>query len=296
MLLLKTINDLRRWRQAQRQPVGFVPTMGYLHEGHLSLVRQAQRECPSVLVSIFVNPLQFGPQEDLSKYPRDEQRDWELLSKLNPEAVWMPSAPEIYPSGFTAMVKVGAAAQVLEGARRPGHFDGVATIVTKLFHAAGPQRAYFGQKDAQQAGIIKKITADLNFPIEIIVCPTVRESSGLALSSRNSYLTPEQKKTASILYRSLKAAQFQFERGERCAEKIKKQMTEILSQEPLCQVDYVSIAHPLTFQELEKIESNALFSLAVRIGPARLIDNFLLENEIWETGIMMEETLDAACR
>src|SRR5690349_20070514 len=224
MLTVKTLTELRSARRTLSGRVGLVPTMGYLHEGHLSLVRRAREECEHVAVSIFVNPTQFGPKEDLSKYPRDLDKDLGLLEPLGVDLVWIPDNETMYPPGFQTWVEVESITQPLEGARRPGHFRGVTTIVAKLFTGVQLDAAYFGQKDAQQAAVIRQMTRDLNFPIEIVVCPIVREPDGLAMSSRNVYLDPDQRKAAIVLSRSLRAAQGAYENGERNAEKLRGTM------------------------------------------------------------------------
>jgi pantoate--beta-alanine ligase len=251
--------------------------MGYLHEGHLSLVRRAKEECDHVVVSIFVNPTQFGPQEDLSKYPRDIDRDLGLLESLGVDLVWMPTEQVMYPPGYQTWVEVEAITRRLEGSMRPGHFRGVTTIVAKLFIGVQPDRAYFGQKDAQQAAVIRQMTRDLNFPIEIVICPIVREPDGLAMSSRNVYLDSEQRKAATILYRSLSAAKQAYEQDERNAEKLRKVMKDVLASEPLAQTQYVSCADYDTLEELETVTGKTLLSMAVFVGKTRLIDNFVLE-------------------
>jgi pantoate--beta-alanine ligase len=258
--------------------------MGFLHEGHITLVRRARAECASVGVSIFVNPAQFGPNEDLSRYPRDLDRDLGLLELAGADVVWAPEPAEVYPPGYQTYVTVEEVALPLEGAVRPGHFRGVATVVAKLFNAFTPQRAYFGQKDAQQAAVIRRMALDLNFPLEIVVCPTVRERDGLAMSSRNTYLAPEERRAAIVLYRSLSAAQAAFRAGERGAEELRSAMRNYLAAEPRAQTEYVSVADPDTLAELERVDRNALFSMAVRIGQTRLIDNFVLRDGVWETG------------
>src|SRR5687767_8759354 len=250
--------------------------MGDLHEGHLSLVRRAREECDHVIVSIFVNPAQFGPKEDLSKYPRDLDRDLSLLEPLGVDLVWMPTAESMYPPGYQTWVEVEGITQPLEGSMRPGHFRGVTTVVAKLFNAVQPQRAYFGQKDAQQAAVIRQMTRDLNFPIEIVVCPIVREPDGLAMSSRNVYLDPEQRKAVTVLYRSLSAAKEAYERGDRDAENLRQIMKDVLTSEPLAQVQYVSCADYDTLEELDTVKGKTLLSMAVLIGKTRLIDNFVL--------------------
>ncbi len=276
MMIVTTLEELRSARALLEEPVGFVPTMGYLHEGHLSLVRRARRECASVVVSIFVNPTQFGPNEDLDAYPRDLERDLRLLSDLNVDLVWTPTPEVMYPSGYQTWVTVEELTRPLEGAMRPGHFRGVTTVVTKLFNGVQPQKAYFGQKDAQQAAVIRRMTADLNFPIEIVVCPTVREADGLAMSSRNSYLNPEERRAATVLYRALSAAKEAYERGERDAGVLRRIMRETIEAEPLARLQYVSCADYETLEELERITGKTLLSMAVFIGKTRLIDNFVL--------------------
>lgn len=276
MQVVTTLAELRRVRRNLPEPVGFVPTMGYLHEGHLSLVRMARKENASVVVSIFVNPTQFGPNEDLDRYPRDIPRDLALLEKEGVDVVWTPTVEVMYPEGYQTWVTVENLTQPLEGVHRPGHFRGVTTVVTKLFLAVQPQRAYFGQKDAQQARVIQQMVRDLNFPIAIIVGPTLREPDGLAMSSRNTYLNPEERRAATVLYRALRAAREAFEQGERDAEQLRQIMREVLAQEPLARVQYVSCADPETLQELEGRVERALLSMAVFIGTTRLIDNMLV--------------------
>jgi len=277
MKVVETIYDMRRLRRQLAEPVGFVPTMGYLHEGHLSLVRQARAENSSVVVSIFVNPTQFGPQEDFNRYPRDPQRDLALLQKEKTDIVFMPSAAEMYPPQFSSWVEVGKVTERLEGACRPGHFRGVTTVVAKLFNIVQPTRAYFGQKDAQQAIVIKKMVADLNMNLEIVVAPTVREPDGLAMSSRNTYLNPEERRAAVVLYQALSLAQKLWSQGEKDAEKLRQQMIALIQKEPLADIDYVSIADQETLDELDTVKFPALVSLAVKIGKTRLIDNVVLE-------------------
>ena len=271
-----TLDELRSARLSLDGTVGLVPTMGFLHEGHLSLIRRAREECDHVVVSIFVNPTQFGPKEDLSKYPRDIERDLKLIEPLGTELVWMPTAEIMYPQGYQTWVEVEAITSPLEGAMRPGHFKGVTTVVAKLFNAVQPHKAYFGQKDAQQAAVIRQMVRDLNFPLEVIVCPTMREVDGLAMSSRNVYLDPEQRQAAKVLFRSLSAAKELFERGERNAENIRRKMKEILASEPLAEVQYVSCADYDTLEELDEIKGKALLSMAVFVGKTRLIDNCVL--------------------
>jgi pantoate--beta-alanine ligase len=277
--VITTVADMRRARQQMAGSpwrVGLVPTMGALHEGHLSLVRHARADDDVVVVSIFVNPTQFGPSEDFARYPRDPDRDLTLLRDLGTDLVFMPPVEEIYPEGFDTYVEVEKLTQVLEGASRPGHLRGVATVVTKLFNIVQPHRAYFGQKDAQQLAVIRRLTRDLDLPVEVVGLPTVREPDGLAMSSRNAYLSPEERKAALVLYRSLEAAQELWRSGVRDASLIRRRMDEVLAAEPLARVDYVSVADVDTLEELETVERPALVSLAVRIGKTRLIDNVTL--------------------
>ncbi len=276
MQVVRTIAEVRAIRRALPGTWGFVPTMGYLHEGHLSLVRRARAENDHVAVSIFVNPTQFGPHEDYNRYPRDLERDLRLLEPLGVDLVFAPSVEEMYPPGFQTWVIVEEVSRPLEGAARPGHFRGVATVVTKLFNIVQPDRAYFGQKDAQQAVVIRRMVQDLNIPVEIVVCPTVREPDGLAMSSRNTYLNPEERRAATVLFRALQAAKARYEQGERDAERLREAMREVIQAEPLARLDYVSVADPETLQELDRVEDRALLSLAVYIGKTRLIDNILL--------------------
>jgi pantoate--beta-alanine ligase len=255
--------------------IGLVPAMGALHEGHLSLVRHARADNDTVVVSIFVNPTQFGPSEDYALYPRDSDRDLALLRDLGTDLVFMPPVAEVYPEGFDTHVEVEKLTQVLEGVSRPGHLRGVATVVTKLFNIVQPHRAYFGQKDAQQLAVIRRLTRDLDLPVEVVGLPTVRDPDGLAMSSRNAYLSPEERKAALVLYRSLEAARELWRSGARDAALIRRCMGEVLAAEPLARVEYVSVADAETLEELETVDRPALVSLAVRIGKTRLIDNIL---------------------
>ncbi len=277
MRVLHSIAEMKQARHKLRGPVGFVPTMGYLHEGHLELVRRARAENRHVIVSIFVNPTQFGPKEDYASYPRDTERDLALLKKEKVGIVFMPGAEEMYPPGYITWVDVTKVTGRLEGAVRPGHFRGVATVVAKLFNIVEPTRAYFGQKDAQQLVVIKKMVADLNMNLEVIAVPTVREPDGLAMSSRNVYLNPEERKSAQVLYKALTLAQKLRNKGETNADIIRKEMTSLIQSEPhVAGIDYVSIADAETLEELDKIDRQALVSLAVKIGKPRLIDNIIL--------------------
>ena len=276
MQVVTTLSELRKSRPALEEPLGLVPTMGYLHEGHLSLVRRARAECASVGASIFVNPTQFGPGEDLSTYPRDLPRDLALLEAEGVDLVWTPTPEVIYPAGFQTWVTVEEVAQPLEGKMRPTHFRGVVTVVAKLFNAFQPQRAYFGQKDAQQAVVIRQMSRDLNFPLEIVVCPIVREPDGLAMSSRNAYLDPAERQAATVLYRALDAGRAAFESGERDAGRLRQIVAETVTSEPLARLQYVSCADPDTLQELGTVSGKALLSLSVFVGQTRLIDNLVL--------------------
>ncbi len=276
MMVVTTLDELDSALRLLGGPVGLVPTMGYLHEGHVSLARRARDECQSVVVSIFVNPAQFGPNEDLAKYPRDLERDLRLLEAADVDMVWTPTAAVMYPPGYQTWVEVQEMTLPLEGSQRPGHFRGVTTVVSKLFNAVRPAKAYFGQKDAQQAAVIRQMTRDLNFPIDIVVCPIVREPDGLAMSSRNVYLDEPQRKAATVLYRALAAAKSAYDNGERSAGRLRQIMTETLAAEPLAQAQYVSCADYETLLELEQVAGKALLSMAVFLGKTRLIDNIVL--------------------
>jgi pantoate--beta-alanine ligase len=276
---MKTLHNMMELRTARRSmppPVGLVPTMGYLHEGHLSLVKQARRDCASVIVSIFVNPTQFGPQEDFEAYPRDIPRDLGLLEEIGVDAVWMPEVDDLYAPDFQTWVIVEDVAKPLEGKMRPGHFKGVTTIVAKLFTAVQPDKAYFGQKDAQQVVVIRRMVKDLNFPIEVEVCPIVRETDGLAMSSRNVYLNPREREAATVLFRGLKRAKDEHENSSIGAEELRDIMADTINQEPLAHMQYVSCANPDTLEELTGPITWALLSMAVLIGKTRLIDNILI--------------------
>ena len=282
MEIAHTIAALRALRTALKQghSLGFVPTMGYLHAGHISLVEMARRENDVVAVSIFVNPTQFGPNEDLSRYPRDLERDLSLLEEAGVEWVFTPSAEEIYPPGYSTYIEVDGVTEPLEGASRPGHFRGVATVVAKLFNLVQPHRAYFGQKDAQQVAVIRQMVRDLNFPLEIVVGQTLREKDGLAMSSRNVYLSPDERKAATVLYRALSAAKALWDTGERRSTLLRDAMNQVIQAEPMARPDYISVADTNTLQELNDSEdaTEALASLAVRIGKTRLIDNIALRS------------------
>jgi pantoate--beta-alanine ligase len=279
MRVLPTIAEFKQARQEVTTSVGFVPTMGYLHEGHLVLARRAKAENGIVAVSIFVNPTQFGPTEDFARYPRDPDRDLSLLEKEGVDWVFMPSVEDMYPQGSSSWVNVEKVTDRLEGAVRPGHFRGVATVVAKLFNIVQPTRAYFGQKDAQQVVAIKRMVADLNMNLEVVVVPTVREPDGLAMSSRNVYLNPQERQAALVLWKSLNLARQLWLEGERKAERVRQQMASLIQKEPLARIEYISIAHPETLEELTEIDQPALVSLAVRVGKTRLIDNVTLGSQ-----------------
>ena len=274
MKVIETVEGFRREERRVGRPLGLVPTMGFLHEGHMSLVRRARSENATVAASIFVNPAQFGPREDYSAYPRDMRSDLSMLESEGVDLVFAPSAAEMYPAGFETYVDVGRIADRLESAARPGHFRGVATVVCKLLVIVRPDSAYFGQKDAQQSLVLRRLSADLNLGVEIVVCPTVREADGLALSSRNAYLGTEERKAATVLYRALCQAGGL---GESRADEVRRQMRALIEAEPLATIDYVSVADPETLEELDHIAGTALVSLAVRVGKTRLIDNITIE-------------------
>ncbi|MFN4223715.1 MAG: pantoate--beta-alanine ligase [Fervidobacterium nodosum] len=278
MRLVQTINEMKRLSKEaidKGKTIGFVPTMGYLHEGHLSLVKKAREDNDIVVVSIFVNPTQFGPNEDFNRYPRDLERDLRLLEPLNVDYVFYPSVEEMYPKNYSVYVDEVELSKYLCGAKRPGHFRGVCTVVTKLFNIVKPTRAYFGQKDAQQFRILRRMVQNLNMDVEMIEMPIVRESDGLAMSSRNVYLNEEERKEATRLHKSLLKAKELIENGEREVSKIKNSMLEILNH-PLLKIDYVEIVDEETLKPIEKIEGKVIIALAVFVGKARLIDNMII--------------------
>lgn len=278
MIVLHTVDEIRNYHR-NTVSLGLVPTMGYLHEGHLELVRRSRRENERTAVSIYVNPTQFGPTEDLSRYPRDLDRDLHLLATEGVDLVFVPNDGEMYPPDFKTNVHVSNITRLLEGERRPTHFEGVTTVVAKLFNIIQPTKAYFGQKDAQQVIVIRQMIRDLNFPLELVVCPIVREADGLAMSSRNKYLSDEQRSAAPVLFRSLQQVERIWEAGERNSEILRDALSRILANESLARVDYVSIADPVTLQEYKAeipVESGALVSMAVFFDRTRLIDNTIL--------------------
>ena len=274
--VLTTRAALRAAMADAPRPVGLVPTMGWLHEGHRALMRRARAENATTVTTIFVNPRQFDDASDYTRYPRATEADLAVCAAEGVDIVWLPSVEEVYPPGFDTSVSVGAVAMPLEGAARPGHFDGVATVVATLFALVGAEQAYFGQKDAQQVLVITRMAADLALPTRVIPCPTVREPDGLALSSRNVHLSAPERAAAPVLHRALSAARAAFEGGEREGEVLRGLMMEILATEPLAQVEYASCADALTLRELQRIEGPALLSLAVVLGTTRLIDNELV--------------------
>ena len=274
--IVRTRAELREALADAVRPVGLVPTMGWLHEGHRALIQQARAENATTVVSIFVNPRQFGDPADLEKYPRSEARDIALCTEEGVDLVFAPSVDEVYPPGFDTVVKAGEVGKPLEGAARPGHFDGVATVVAILFALVGAEHAYFGQKDAQQLLVIRRMALDLALPTEVIGCPTVREPDGLAMSSRNVHLSADERAAAPVLARALRAARGLYASGERSAEVLRSEMRRVLDQEPLAKPEYVSVADTATLQELDTVTGPALLSLAVRFGSTRLIDNELI--------------------
>lgn len=275
MKLCTTVQEMRRER-AKLGTVGFVPTMGFLHEGHLSLVRRAKEESETVIVSLFVNPIQFGSPDDLANYPRAVERDVALLQKEGVACVFTPDVAEFYPDGFATQVEVGGVAQELEGPSRPGHFAGVATVLTKFFNIIQPQRAYFGQKDAQQCAVVQRFVQDLNIPVEIITLPTWREADGLAGSSRNSRLTDEERSRAPVLHQALCRARELAQGGERRCEVLEDAIRDVLVKAGLTEIDYVTVVNPETFQAEKTVGKTALALLAVKLGAVRLIDNMPL--------------------
>jgi len=274
--VVHTIAGMKKLRRECADSVGLAPTMGFLHEGHLALARQAKFENAVAVATIFVNPTQFGPGEDFKSYPRDLDRDLALLDEVKTDIVFVPSDKEMYPRGYDTWVEVRGITAKLEGKSRPTHFQGVTTVCNKLFQIIEPDRAYFGQKDAQQAIVIQRMVSDLNMNLDIVVCPTVRESDGLAMSSRNTYLTMEERTSAVVLYKSLCLAKDMYDRGERDAAVIKQAMNSLISGVAAAKIDYISIADTSTLDEVEKIRGRVLVSLAVRLGKPRLIDNIIL--------------------
>ena len=276
MRVVSTVADTRQACEQAARPLGLVPTLGGLHDGHVALFRRARSENASVAVSLFLNPTQFGAGEDLASYPADREADLALIERERVDVAFVPSADEVYPDGFGTIVEVGRLGSVLEGASRPGHFSGVATVVCKLLSIVRPDRAYFGRKDAQQLAVVRRLNADLNLGAEIVAAPTVREADGLAFSTRNAYLEGREREAATVLYRSLRLSKRLWGEGLTDAAEIKRRMRALIGEEPLAFIDYVSVADPETFDELDTVSTGALVSLAVRIGRTRLIDNVTL--------------------
>lgn len=279
MTEFSNVGEVRAAIQAARsagKPIGFVPTMGALHAGHVSLVRAAREQVDFVVVSIFVNPTQFGPNEDFSKYPRPLDRDRQLLEAENVDVLFTPAVDTMYPPGADSFVMVEGLMERGEGGARPGHFRGVATVVSKLFHVIAPDVAYFGQKDAAQLALIRKMVRDLNFPIEIVGCPIVREPDGLAMSSRNAYLDPQQRRQATVLYRSLLQVQYAHERGEQSAKKLIAAAQLVFATEPQVTLDYFELTDPDTLQAVDLVNRPTLVAVAAKVGNTRLIDNIVL--------------------
>jgi pantoate--beta-alanine ligase len=279
MQVFDTVSGLRKFLAAHRtvcKRIGLVPTMGYLHAGHLSLVHAARRECDVVVLSIFVNPKQFGPQEDFTTYPRDMEGDLRQAREAGVDAVFAPSVEEMYPPDFLTEVAVHELTAPLCGASRPGHFNGVTTVVAKLFNIVGPDRAYFGQKDYQQVTVLRKMATDLCMPLEVITCPTVREPDGLAMSSRNAYLNPTERQAALVLSRTLRLAEERLAQGERQGARLTAMLRDCIAKEPLARIDYIAVCDPDTLREAEQLSGTVLVALAVYIGKTRLIDNAVL--------------------
>ncbi len=282
MLQVRKVEELRhevaRWRKAGER-IGFVPTMGALHEGHLSLVGIAGEEASRIVASVFVNPTQFGPNEDFSRYPRQPEKDAEMLAAAGCDLLFLPDVETMYPPGHTVYVDLGSPSEGLEGVFRPGHFRGVATVVTVLFNVVQPDVAVFGEKDAQQLAVIRKMVRDLLFPVEIVPGPTVREPDGLAMSSRNALLSPEERKAAAVLHRSLRNAEAAIQAGERRGDEVRRILSGTLNSEPLARVEYAEVVDAESFQPVEKLRGRLVLPLAVRVGGTRLIDNLQLAVE-----------------
>ena len=276
---LEWMQQVARQGRAEGSLIGLVPTMGALHEGHLSLIRAAQQQCRPVVVSLFVNPKQFGPHEDLEKYPRQMDADRALLERLQVSYLFAPTAAEMYPDGFRTYVNVEGLSDWLEGRSRPGHFRGVSTVVLKLFEIVQPHFAYFGRKDAQQARVIRQMVRDLNLDTGVVVCPIVREADGLAISSRNAYLRGQERRAATVLYRALDAARQEISQGERDATRLVALVRNVMAAEPLASTDYLEIVDADTFEPVERLRRSCLVLLAVFVGSTRLLDNLLIEED-----------------
>jgi len=283
MRLIKEISRMRDYSKKIKgtRVIGFVPTMGSLHEGHLSLIRKARQQCEEVMISIFVNPTQFGKREDHQRYPRDLSKDMKLSEKEGVDVIFAPSREEMYPQGYSTFVEIkGNLSSTLEGASRPGHFKGVATILTKLFNIINPDYSYFGEKDYQQALVVKKLAKELNLDTRILVLPTIREKDGLALSSRNSYLNKKERKAATIFYKALKRAKEWVGEGEKDSSALVSKMRGLIEKEPLVRIDYVAVVDPKTLEKVKEVRGEVLALLAVNIGKTRLIDNIKLAGSV----------------
>ena len=282
MKIIKKINIMKNYSREEKlkgKKIGFVPTMGALHQGHLSLIRKAREECDRVVVSIFVNPTQFGPGEDFDRYPRDLESDVRLCEREGVDVVFAPSVEEMYPENFSTWVEVkGNLTETLEGAHRPGHFRGVTTVLTKLFNIVIPDCSYFGEKDYQQALVVKKLVDDLNIPVEIVLAPTIREIDGLACSSRNRYLNKEERRAARVLYQSLLRAKTEIQDGEDNPSCIISSMEDLILEEPLAKIDYIAIVDPVSLKPVKRIRGEVLVAVAVKIGKTRLIDNMRIKS------------------
>ncbi len=282
MLQVRRVEELRRevarWRKAGER-IGFVPTMGALHEGHLSLVGIAREKADQVVASVFVNPTQFGPNDDFSRYPRQPEKDAEMLAAAGCNLLFLPDVDTMYPPGHTVYVDLGNPSETLEGVCRPGHFRGVATVVALLFNLVQPDVAVFGEKDAQQLAVIRRMVRDLHIPVEIVPAPTIREADGLAMSSRNAYLSPEERKAAAVLHRSLRNAEAAIQAGERRGDEVRRILSETLNSEPLARVEYAEVVDAESFQPVETLRGRLVLPLAVRVGGTRLIDNLQLAVE-----------------
>lgn len=282
MIIARSKDELRRavdaWRSAGER-IGFVPTMGALHEGHLSLVRLARGHADRVVASVFVNPTQFGPNEDFNRYPRQPEKDAAMLESAGCDLLFLPDVETLYPKGHATFVEPGGAAEGLEGACRPGHFRGVATVVTALFNLVRADVAVFGEKDAQQLAVVRQMVRDLSIPVEIVPGPTLREPDGLAMSSRNAYLSPDERKAAAVLHRALRAAETAVSQGERRGGAVRERLREVLNTEPLARVEYAEVVDAESFQPVEALRGRLVLPLAVRIGRTRLIDNIRLTAE-----------------
>jgi len=279
MRKIQTVKAMTAWsRTIQRDEVriGFVPTMGALHDGHRALIRAARQACDAVVVSIFVNPLQFGPMEDFDRYPRVLAKDLRLCGQEGTDAVFIPRVQDLYPPEFETAVSVQRLTRRFEGLSRPGHFGGVTTVVTKLLNIVRPDQAFFGQKDYQQAAVVERLVADLNLETKIVIRPTVREPDGLALSSRNRFLSPDEREAATVLYRALAAGRDLIRAGERSVKKVEAAMTRLIWAEPLARVDYLSVVHPATLDEVRTVQGRVVLLLAVWIGETRLLDNMVV--------------------